>query len=64
MEIGELKVALLKLLREDVEFRYAVADLIGLEEILRRLDKQEELARLREDVNKWLERLLEENNKI
>jgi hypothetical protein len=64
VEIGELKVALLKLLREDVEFRYAVADLIGLEEILRRLDKQEELARLREDVNKWLERLLEENNKI
>jgi hypothetical protein len=42
---------MLKLLREDEEFRYAVAGLIGLEEILRRLDRNEsELVKLREDM--------------
>ena len=49
---------MLRLLREDDEFRYTVAGLIGLDEILKRLDKNEaqfnrigdELVRLREDM--------------
>ncbi|MEM2693189.1 MAG: DUF3782 domain-containing protein, partial [Nitrososphaerota archaeon] len=36
-----LKSRILKLLREDEEFRYAVAGLIGLDEILKRLDRHE-----------------------
>ena len=60
-----LKSEILRLLREDEEFRYAVARLIGLEEIIKRLDRHEEelvrhrkeLVRLREDMNKVLERL-------
>jgi hypothetical protein len=49
----ELKSRILKLLKEDEEFRYAVAGLLGLEEILKRLDRHEaELVRLREDMNK------------
>jgi len=43
VELAQLKAAILKLLREDEEFRYAVAGLIGLEEILKRLDRHEEL---------------------
>ena len=65
MELGELKAKVLELLREDVEFRYAVAGMLGLDEILRRLEKhdekfeeilkrldrhEEELVRLREDM--------------
>jgi len=47
----------LKLLREDEEFRYAVAGLIGLEEILKRLDRHGgELVRLREDMNRGFQR--------
>jgi len=45
MEVMELKSKILKLLREDEEFRYAVAGLIGLEEILKRLDIHEEVMR-------------------
>jgi len=64
VELAQLKAAILKLLREDEEFRYAVAGLIGLEEVLRRLDRHEEelvkiweeLARLREDMNKGFQR--------
>jgi len=64
VELAQLKAAFLKLLREDEEFRYAVAGLIGMEEILRRLDRHEEelvkiweeLARLREDMNKGFQR--------
>ncbi|RLE64046.1 MAG: hypothetical protein DRJ47_08565 [Thermoprotei archaeon] len=53
----KLKKRILKLLKEDEEFRYAVAGLIGLEEILKRLDRHEsELVRLREDMNKGFER--------
>jgi len=56
METSELKARFFALLREDVEFRYAVAGLLGLEEILRRLDRNEaELLRLREDFNKMRE---------
>jgi hypothetical protein len=48
---------MLRLLKEDEEFRYAVAGLIGLEEILKRLDRNEqELVRLREDMAKMFER--------
>jgi len=43
VDISQLKAAFLKLLKEDVEFRYAVAGLIGMEEILKRLDRHEEL---------------------
>jgi len=56
---SELKQRLLKLLREDEEFRYAVAGLIGLEEILKRLDRHEEqLVKLREDMNRLREDMI------
>jgi len=57
IEMAELKARLLKLLEEDTEFRYAVAGLIGLNEILRRLDRhEEELVRIREEQKKiWEE---------
>ena len=56
MAVRGLRARVLKLLREDEEFRYAVAGLIGLEEILRRLDRHEsELVKLREDMNKLRE---------
>ena len=52
-----LKSRMLKLLKEDEEFRYAVAGLLGLEEILKRLDRNEqELVRLREDMAKMFEK--------
>jgi len=51
-----LKDEFLTLLEKDREFRYAVAGLLGLEEILRRLDRNEqELIKLREDLNKLRE---------
>jgi len=51
MKLEELKSRMLKLLREDEEFRYAVAGLIGLDEILKRLDRHEaELVKLRQDM--------------
>ena len=56
MSVRGLKSRILRLLREDEEFRYAVAGLLGLEEILRRLDRHEsELVKLREDMNKLRE---------
>jgi hypothetical protein len=46
-----LKEEFLELLERDKEFRYAVAGKLGLEEILRRLDRHEEhLTKLREDL--------------
>ena len=42
MDIGDLKAKILALLKEDEEFRYAVAGLLGLDEILRRLEKHDE----------------------
>ena len=56
MSVG-VKREVLKLLREDEEFRYAVAGMIGLDEILKCLDKhEEELVRLREETEKlWKE---------
>jgi len=51
MGLEELKSRMLKLLKEDEEFRYAVAGLIGLDEILKRLDRHEaELVKLRQDL--------------
>ena len=51
MGLEELKSRMLKLLKEDEEFRYAVAGLIGLDEILKRLDRHEaELVKLRQDM--------------
>ena len=56
--MSKLKSEILRLLKEDEEFRYAVAGLIGLEEILKRLDRHEEqLVKLREDMNIILKRL-------
>ena len=67
---AELKSEILRLLREDEEFRYAVAGLIGLEEILKRLGSlteeqtkiweevrglREEQVNLRKDFNRMLE---------
>ncbi len=53
----ELKQQIFKLLREDEEFRYSVAGLIGLDEILKRLDRNErQLIKLREDMLKGFER--------
>ena len=58
---SQLKQRFLKLLKEDEEFRYAVAGLLGLEEILKRLDRHEEqLVKLREDMVK----LMEDMNKL
>jgi hypothetical protein len=56
MSLKELKSRILRLLREDEEFRYAVAGLLGLEEILKRLDRHEaELVKLREDMIRGFE---------
>ncbi|MEM2083849.1 MAG: DUF3782 domain-containing protein [Nitrososphaerota archaeon] len=52
----EFKERLLRLLREDVEFRHAVTGLIGLEEIIKRLDKfGEAIIKLREEITKGFE---------
>jgi len=60
-----LKDEFLTLLEKDKEFRYAVAGLLGLEEILRRLDRNEqELVRLREDMNAGFKRHDEELAKL
>ena len=56
MVVLGLKDEFLALLERDKEFRYAVAGLIGLEEILKRLDRHEEqLLKLREDFNRKCE---------
>ncbi|MCE4624222.1 MAG: DUF3782 domain-containing protein [Caldisphaeraceae archaeon] len=57
--INDIKKNMLRLLKEDEEFRYAVAGYLGLSEILKkmseleeRMDKHfEELVKLREDMN-------------
>jgi hypothetical protein len=55
-EISDLKAKIFALLREDEEFRYAVAGMLGLDEILRRLDRHEaELIKIREDFNRLRE---------
>ena len=58
---AELKKKILKLLKEDEEFRYAVAGLIGLDEILKRFEKHdEELVKLRKDMVEGFKRHDEE----
>ncbi len=53
-----LKKKIFKILKEDEEFRYAVAGFIGIEEILKRLNGIEsELLRLREDMQRGFERV-------
>ena len=52
-----LKEEFITLLKEDETFRYTVAGFLGLEEILKRLDRNEaELVRLREDMLKGFKR--------
>ena len=68
--MSRLKKEFLELLEKDKEFRYSVAGLIGLNEILNRLNKhdekfieilkrldkhEEELVKLREDMNRGFE---------
>jgi hypothetical protein len=73
-ETVELKKKLLDLLREDEEFRLAVAGLLGYSEILKRLDRHEEemrriwesIERLRQDFLTFVkeqEKRWEENNR-
>ena len=51
--VSDLKREIIRLLKEDEEFRYTVAGLIGLQEMLERLNQiGEEQKRLREDFNK------------
>ncbi|MEM4354359.1 MAG: DUF3782 domain-containing protein [Candidatus Caldarchaeum sp.] len=67
-----IKKTVFRLLKEDEEFRYAVAGLLGLEEILKRLDRHEaELVKLREDMlqgfrrhDEELANLREETNRL
>ena len=60
----ELKSEILRLLKEDEEFRYAVAGLLGLSEILKRLDAltEEQVSLRKEQTKIWEElRLLRED---
>lgn len=57
-ETTQLKKKIIKLLKEDEEFRYTVAGLIGLDEILRRLEVHDK------KFNEILERLDEHSKKL
>jgi hypothetical protein len=60
MEFEQLKDKILTLFREDQEFRYAIAGLLGWEEILRRLDRhEEELSRLGTEMTKLRQDMME-----
>ncbi|MEM1948055.1 MAG: hypothetical protein QW240_04885 [Candidatus Caldarchaeum sp.] len=51
----------MKFLEEDEEFRYTIIGLLGIEEILKRLDRnQAELIKLREDMLQGFKRHDEE----
>jgi DNA repair exonuclease SbcCD ATPase subunit len=74
LNIAELKKMFLRLLREDEEFRLAVAGLIGFEELLKRFERHEEelkrvweaIEKLRQDLHMFMkeqEKRWEENNK-
>ena len=64
---ADLKKKILTLLREDEEFRLAVAGLLGLDEILRRLDRNDqrilELIQTLSNFIREQEKRWEENNK-
>jgi len=65
MELSDLKAKIFALLREDEEFRYAVAGMLGFDEILRRLDRHEaELVKLRSDMLEGFRRYDEELAKL
>ncbi|MBS7637808.1 hypothetical protein KEJ49_02805, partial [Candidatus Bathyarchaeota archaeon] len=60
-----LKSELLRLLREDLEFRYAVVGVLELEEISRRLDGyKERLARIEEEIASGFKRNEEELRRL
>jgi len=74
VEITEFKKMFLRLLREDEEFRLAIAGLIGFEELLKRFERHEEelkkiweaIEKLRQDLYMFMkeqEKRWEENNK-
>lgn len=57
---SKLKERMIKLLKEDIEFRYTVAGLIGLDEILKRLNKHDEkFIEILERLDKHEERFIE-----
>ena len=58
ISIVELKKRILELLKTDEEFRYAVAGLIGLKDVL------DELRKLREDIGKLYEKSLEHDKRF
>ncbi|MEM2410245.1 MAG: hypothetical protein QXF87_06985, partial [Thermofilaceae archaeon] len=60
-----LKEELLHLLKTDEEFRYAVAGLLGYDEILKRVRRQgKQIAKLRREMYKSLTRLSEAVEKL
>ncbi len=64
-KLQEFKTKIIELLKKDEEFRYTIAGLIGMEEILRRLDRNEkELVKLREDMKEGFARHGEELKKL
>lgn len=58
ISIVELKKRILELLKTDEEFRYAIAGLIGLKDVL------DELRKLREDIRKLYEKSLEHDKRF
>jgi len=62
---SKMKEEFIKLLEEDKEFRYAVAGLLGIEEILKRIDKNTEaLIKLQEQLTKLQEQVAEHSRAI
>ncbi len=62
---SKIKEEFIKLLEEDREFRYAIAGLLGLEEILKRIDKNTEaIIKLQEQVVKLQEQVAEHSRAI
>ena len=56
---SRLKKSIIRLLKEDEEFRYTVAGLIGLDEVLKRFDKYDELfAKVLKRMEKHSEEIL------
>ena len=72
MEVSELKAKLLELLKADEEFRYAVAGLLGLEEVLREIralqeqvaDNSRAIRALQEQVRSLQEQVAENTKAI
>ncbi|RLE57205.1 MAG: hypothetical protein DRJ40_02485 [Thermoprotei archaeon] len=64
MQFSELKQKILELLRTDIEFRYAVAGLLGLEEILRKLDEHSRILKEHSEILRKHSEILERHSKI